>query len=88
MFTDLKKLEQSLYYSIFRILRLVVSVTYRFVPYIVIPPGFRNCAEVHVASEDPCELPASILLMCITNLPRYHLYRKHAAVVLARTDVF
>ena len=28
------------------------------------------------------------LLMCITNLLHCHLYRKHAVVVLARTDVF
>jgi hypothetical protein len=32
--------------------------------------------------------PAIGLLMCITNLLHCHLYRKHAVVVLARTDVF
>ena len=47
--------------TIFRILLLVVSATYRFVPSIVIPLGVLNFAEVPVASVEPCELPARVV---------------------------
>ena len=50
--------------TIFRILKLALSTTYRFVPSVVIPLGYLNLAEVPVAIDaaPPCELePARVV---------------------------
>ena len=52
--------------TIFRILWLLESATYRFVPSVVIPLGLLNFAEVPVASVEPVEPePAKVVISFI-----------------------